>query len=121
ETFGVDLNNDFKLIPPKDRFWADPVVIFENEKLYVFIEELVYKNKIAHLSVFELNTDGSITEPHIILKKPYHLSYPFIFKHEDKYYMIPETAQNNDIQLYESVSFPLEWKFKQTLMKDVKA
>lgn len=118
---GVDLKNDFKIIPPKDRFWADPVVVEDNDRYYVFIEELIYKNKIAHLSVFELKEDGTYTEPEIILKKPYHLSYPFIFKEQGKYYMIPETAHNNDIQLYEAVSFPFKWEFRQNLMEHVKA
>tara|TARA_B110000967_G_C18901733_1_gene576025 strand:- start:5455 stop:6915 length:1461 start_codon:yes stop_codon:yes gene_type:complete len=118
---GVDLKNDFKISPPKDRFWADPVVVEDKGKYYVFIEELLYKNKIAHLSVFELKEDGTYTEPEIILKKPYHLSYPFIFKEQGKYYMIPETAHNNDIQLCEAVSFPFKWEFKQKLIDNIKA
>ena len=121
KTIGVDLENDVKITPPKDRFWADPVVIEDNGRYYIFIEELIYKNKIAHLSVFELKEDGSYTEPKIILKKPYHLSYPFVFKEQDKYYMIPETAHNNDIQLYEAEDFPFRWKFKQNLMENIKA
>tara|TARA_R110002051_G_scaffold313322_3_gene389317 strand:+ start:7820 stop:9286 length:1467 start_codon:yes stop_codon:yes gene_type:complete len=120
-TIGVDLNNDIQIIPTKDRFWADPVVVEENGKYYVFIEELIYKNNIAHLSVFELKEDGTYTEPKIILKKPYHLSYPYVFKYNDTYYMIPETAHNNDIQLYEAVSFPFKWEFKQNLMENIKA
>ena len=120
-TIGIDLKKDNKIVPPKDRFWADPVIIEDNGRYYVFIEELIYKNKIAHLSVFELKEDGSYSEPKIILKKPYHLSYPFVFKEQGKYYMIPETAHNNDIQLYEAHSFPFHWKFKQNLMENIKA
>ena len=121
KSIGVDLKNDVKIIPPKDRFWADPVIIEGNGKYFVFIEELIFKNKIAHLSVFELKEDGSYTTPTIILKTPYHLSYPFAFNYNDKYYMVPETAENNDIQLYEAVEFPYKWKYKQTLMENIKA
>jgi len=121
KAIGVDIKNDVKIIPPKDRFWADPVVVEDNGRYYVFIEELIYKNGIAHLSVFELKENGTYTEPTIILKKPYHLSYPFIFKEQEKYYMIPETAHNSDIQIYEAVSFPFKWEFKQNLMENVKA
>ena len=35
--------------------------------------------------------------------------------------MVPETAENNDIQLYEAVEFPYKWKYKQTLMENIKA
>lgn len=121
KTIGIDLVNDIKIVPPKDRFWADPIIIEDNGRYFVFIEELIFKNEIAHLSVFELKEDGSYTTPKIILKKPYHLSYPYVFKFNEVYYMIPETAHNNDIQLYEAVEFPFKWEFKQNLMENVKA
>src|SRR5438128_3438203 len=31
-----------KIIPPRDRFWADPHVLIKNRRYYVFIEELRY-------------------------------------------------------------------------------
>jgi len=123
----IDSNDKFrisninKLTPPKDRFWADPIVVEEQGVIYIFIEELIYNNKIAHLSVIKLNDDGTYSKPCKILEKNYHLSYPFVFKHEDTYYMVPETANNNDIQLYKSVSFPEKWEFVKTLITNVKA
>jgi len=110
-----------QIIPPKDRFWADPIIVKEKGIIYVFIEELIYTNKRAHLSVFILNKDGSYSLPKIILEKPYHLSYPYVFKHKETFYMIPETANNNDIQLYESISFPYEWKLVKILIDDIEA
>lgn len=121
KTIGIDGTNIREITPPKDRFWADPFVVLENNRYYIFVEELIYKNKIAHLSVFELKLNGSYSAPTKILEKPYHLSYPFIFKLEERYYMIPETANNSDIQLYESVEFPHEWRFKKVLIDNIKA
>lgn len=40
-----------KLIPPKDRFYADPHVVQHNGHFYVFIEEYIYKKKKGHISV----------------------------------------------------------------------
>ena len=38
--FSDDVSKNFstfkKIIPPKDRFWADPFIIHKNEKYYVF-------------------------------------------------------------------------------------
>ncbi len=110
-----------KLVPPKDRFWADPFVVFEEGKYFIFFEELIYKETKGHLSVIEIDKKGVTSQPKVILKKPYHLSYPFIFKYEDTYYMIPETEENANIQLYQSTNFPYEWKFKMNLMENVKA
>ena len=112
-----------RIVPPSDRFWADPFVIFKNEKYFVFFEELIYKKEgeKGHLSVIEIAKDGIISEPRIILKKPYHLSYPFIFEYNNIYYMIPESSGDSTIQLYECTDFPYEWEFKMNLMENITA
>lgn len=113
---------DYKrIISPKDRFWADPFLIKENGKYYLFIEELLYANGLGHLSVCEIDKNGNITKPEIILKKDYHLSYPFVFKENDTYYMIPETSGNKDIQLYKCIEFPLKWELEKVIMTDIVA
>ncbi|MFK5986455.1 MAG: hypothetical protein QM479_13670 [Pseudomonadota bacterium] len=113
------LNQYQKLMPAKDRFWADPFVIYTQEKYYIFFEELMYGTNRAHLSVIEMDTDGKCSEATIILKKDYHLSYPFIFEYENKFYMIPESIENKTIELYECTDFPMQWKFKMNLMEDI--
>lgn len=110
-----------KIIPPKDRFWADPHVLFRNDKYYIFIEEYMYKRKKAHISVITMEKDGSYTSPEIVLDKDYHLSYPFVFEDGGKTYMIPESKQNKTIELYECVDFPAKWKPVKVLMKDISA
>ena len=57
--------------------------------------------------------------PEKVIDKPYHLSYPFVFCHDNEYYMIPETASNRTIDLYKCVEFPGKWEFKKTLMNNV--
>lgn len=110
-----------KWIPPRDRFWADPFVVEHEGEQYVFFEELLYARGIGHLACMRLNSDGSHSEPVTILEKPYHLSYPFIFKHEGIYYMIPETASNHTIELYRCEAFPFRWVFEKNLMEGVEA
>ncbi|MCK0147045.1 hypothetical protein MWU78_15420 [Arenibacter sp. F26102] len=116
-----NLSQYTRIIPPKDRFWADPFLIIRNNKQYLFIEELVFKDKLGHLAVMELDDKGNYTTPKIILKKEYHLSYPFLFEDKDNLFMIPETSGNNDIQLYKCTNFPHEWKLEKTLMNNVVA
>lgn len=115
------LENYKKIYPPKDRFWADPFIVKKNNKYYLFIEELIYKNKLGHLSVMEIDEDGNYTKPEKILVKDYHLSYPFVFEENGVFYMIPETSGNKDIQLYKAIDFPLKWELEKVLMKDVVA
>jgi hypothetical protein len=110
-----------KILPPKDRFWADPHVILKDEKYYIFIEEFIYKKKKGHISVLGIDQYGNRKETVPVLEEDYHLSYPFVFRWEDKYYMIPESAANKTIDLYECVCFPQQWKFVKTLMRNIRA
>jgi hypothetical protein len=108
-----------ELIPPKDKFWADPCIIFKNNKYYIFIEEYCYKARKGHISVFETGKDIKFSNPVKVLDLPYHLSYPFVFEENGEMYMIPESSANYTIDLYVSKSFPNEWEFKMNLMNNV--
>lgn len=110
-----------KLLPPKDKFWADPCVVFRNNKHYIFIEEYSYEKKRGHISVFEADDKMKFSTPVVILEKPYHLSYPFVFESHGQMYMIPESSGNKTIELYVSSDFPYQWKLCMNLMEDVYA
>ena len=125
----VNLNKDQPLnfreavivMPPKDRFWADPHVLQKNSSFFIFIEEYLYKNKSGHIAVIEMDSQGNWGSPIRVLEKDYHLSYPFVFEHENRVYMIPESAQHRTIELYECVRFPDKWQFKMNLMENIRA
>jgi hypothetical protein len=117
----IDPQQFNEIKPPNDRFWADPHVIFHNDNYYVFIEELIYKNKRAHLSVFAIDKNGNYGKPELVMEKPFHLSYPFVFKHGEDYFMIPETSEHRTIELYRCTRFPDQWEFVMNLMEDVEA
>jgi hypothetical protein len=120
-TFSSSLWRYQKIIPPKDRFWADPHIIYKNNKYYIFIEELVYSFKNGHIAVIVMDDDGSYTPPQPIIRQKYHMSYPFVFEHENTFYMIPETSANKTIELWEATEFPFKWEHKMNLMENVEA
>lgn len=119
--FSSSLYKYKKIIPPKDRFWADPHIIYKNNKYYIFIEECLYSNHKGYISLITMDENGEYSDPETILETPYHLSYPFVFEHENEYYMIPESSANRTIELYKCIEFPNKWEFKMNLMEDVKA
>ena len=123
-TSADDPNNSFYrfnyLIPPKEKFWADPFAVKHEGKYFVFFEEFIYKDDKAHISVIELTKSGA-SEPVPVLKRDYHLSYPFIFQWKDRYFMIPETAGNRTIEVYACDAFPHEWKIETVLFEGVAA
>jgi len=122
---GNKLSTEFsqfkKIIPPKDRFWADPFVISRNSKYYIFIEELIYTENKGYICLIEMDEMGNYSEPVKVLEQNYHLSYPFLIEDHGELYMIPESKQNNTIELYKCINFPLEWKLEKVLMSNVRA
>lgn len=109
-----------EIIPPKDRFWADPFVIKQGGEFFVFFEECI-KGKKGTINVGKLNKEGNLFDIQTIIEKNYHLSYPFIFSYENKFWIIPESKENKTIEIYECENFPYEWKFKTNLMENVNA
>lgn len=110
-----------RLLPPKDRFWADPHIVQREGKYYIFFEELLYRTNKGHISVIEMDDKGNHTPPKVVLDKPYHLSYPFIFEEDGETYMIPETQANNTIEMYRCRSFPDQWEFHSVLLDSIDA
>ena len=108
------------LTPPADRIWADPHVIARNGAFYVFFEEMLYSKMIGRLAVVCITKNGEISEPQVVLEKPYHMSYPGLIEHNGELWMVPETIMNDSVDLYRCVEFPHRWEFHSTLFSDVR-
>ena len=109
------------LIPPLDRFWADPFVWPHENKLYIFIEEFFYSTERGTINCLTLNENLDVVSNQVVLEKPYHLSYPFIFEYNGRVYMLPETKQNNRVELYRCVHFPDQWELEKVLIGNIRA
>lgn len=109
------------LVPPRDRFWADPFAIEHEGRYFIFFEELEYrtgKGRIAAIEVFEDTGPG---EPQVVLERPYHLSYPFLFAWNGSLYMLPETAENGTVEVYRCEAFPSRWRLHRVLLDRLSA
>jgi hypothetical protein len=104
--------------PPRGRFYADPFIINEGGNNYIFIEDYSYKEEKGRISYIETKDFVSFSDAIPIIENKYHMSYPFITKHKDNYYCIPEQHNSNEIVLYKSESFPNKWKKHKTLVED---
>ena len=51
-----------------------------------------------------------------VIREPFVLSHPFVFKWRDDYYMVPEAHTEKSVRLYRATSFPEQWKFEGTLL-----
>jgi len=119
EPWSGSLEGFHRLVPPKDRFWADPFPIEVNGRHYIFFEELPFAAGKAHISVVEVDRAGRVSEPKPVLTRDYHLSYPFLVQEAGALYMIPETAHNRAVEAYRCVEFPHKWKLAKVLLPGV--
>jgi hypothetical protein len=112
-------DNYLQIVPPMDRFWADPDVINHKGINYIFVEEYFYNKKKACISVIELVKDGHNKNPIPVIEKEYHLSYPSITELDNIYYMVPEASAYKTIEIYKCSQFPERWHFLMNLMENV--
>ena len=113
---------DCTVVPaPRGLSGADPFVVYENGRHHVFFEEFSAQEARGQIAHFELLPGGSTTGRETVLKRPYHLSYPFVFARDGEMYMLPETASNRSIELYRAEEFPTTWRLERALISDVTA
>lgn len=115
-----DLAGYTRVMPPRDRSWADPFPIEKDGRYFVFFEELPFGASKGHISMIELKRDGSHSAPVRVLERDYHLSYPFLIEQDGELLMIPETAQNDSVEVYRCVDFPLRWRLERVLLQGVR-
>ena len=117
----TDFRHFKEITPPENEFWADPFLFEKDGKDYLFIEVFPYDRELGHLSVMEIDSRGQLGQPQKILERPYHFSYPNIFDYQGNTYMVPETGDNQQVELYQCNSFPDSWTFKHHLISGIRA
>ena len=109
-----------QLVPPRGRFFADPFLHWHQGKLYLFVEDYRRSTGKAVISWFEW-AESDWKYGGVALECPYHLSYPFLFEHDERIYMIPESCESGRIELWEAEAFPQQWKLARVLLDDIVA
>ncbi len=100
----------YSIINNPEGYWlADPLLFETGKDIFLFVECFEKKNGIGRLGVMRFDGESFI-EFTVIVKQPYHLSYPYVFSCCDKFYMIPESSSNETVELYKAIEFPLKWE-----------
>lgn len=98
---------------PKNEFWADPFLFKFQGSLWAFFENYSYQSHRGKISCGKI-IDNQIVDVQDVLNLPYHLSYPQIFEEQGEIFMIPETCENNRVEVYKCLSFPTKWVLYST-------
>lgn len=103
---------------PKNTFRADPSIIHYDNDYYILYEFFNYYQYKANFcfSRFSQNKIQVIDEECLNTDK--HLSYPFLFIHENQTFLVPECWQSNSITLYRANPFPYNWKIEKVLINN---
>lgn len=113
-------NGKWNWLEGSDRYWyADPMLYEWKGKKYLFVEAYDFLWSVGKIAVSEWDGTAFGT-PKVIIKKPYHMSYPFVFEYQDELYMLPETCQNKTMELYKAENDCIyKWRKVKTLLDNV--
>ena len=101
----------------KAGFVADPFHIRVGETSYLFFEVLNSDGNRGEIAYATSSDAIAWTYRGIVLREPFHLSYPCVIRDGDDFYMIPETRECQSIRLYRATSFPEQWTFISDLVR----
>lgn len=108
----------FSVLPDSYRYWtADPFVINENDKYYLFFEMYDRLKRKGLLGCREISENG-FGKMHVIYESTSHLSYPFIYKKDNVYYIVPESNKSGELFRLRCVDFPLKWEKEKVLLHE---
>ncbi len=97
-------------------FVADPFMLRRGSTWYLFFEVMDTATKRGCIGV-ATSTDGrSFRYERIVLREPFHLSYPYVFEDGADVYMVPETYEAGAVRLYRATRFPDQWALDTTLL-----
>ncbi|MCP1231440.1 glucosamine inositolphosphorylceramide transferase family protein [Acetobacter indonesiensis] len=102
----LDITGDLKFYT----FLADPFGLKKDNIFYVFAEYYDYRTRKGIIECLPFDENITLLERKTVLSEPWHLSYPYVFKHGDCFYLLPEASKNNRLTLYQADIFPDKWK-----------
>ena len=111
---------DFRKVPSAPGHWyADPFLARDRDRYYIFCEAFDVSRRKAMIASTSIDDYGMVEAPRIVLERGYQLSYPFVFRWNDDWYMLPESRERRAVELFKAVRFPDRWEFERQLLHDL--
>jgi len=98
-------------------FVADPFMLRRDNTWYMFFEVMHNETQRGEIGLATSNDALAWTYERIVLREPFHLSYPHVFEWRGDYYMLPETLNPGAVCLYKALDFPYEWSIASQLIE----
>lgn len=95
---------------------AHPNLVSANGRIYMFFTAKDLSVNKGGIGLAE-SVDGlHWTFRKTVLREPFVLSSPFVFRWQGAYYMVPESYTEHTIRLYRATSFPDQWEYVRDLL-----
>ena len=95
---------------------AHPFMVIEDSQYYLFFTVKYGATEEGGIGL-ALSDNGFDWEyQQLVIDEPYVVAYPYVFKWQDDYYMIPEAHTETSIRLYKATEFPLKWTYEKDLL-----
>lgn len=91
-------------------FVADPFLLRRGGVWHLFFEVLDGSTGRGAIGWATGRPGGRWRYERIVLREPFHLSYPCVFASGDEVYMTPESCEAGCVRLYRAVRFPTLWQ-----------
>jgi hypothetical protein len=104
------------------RYQADPFLLEDDGRLFVYYEELLFGSRRGRLRRTELTAERDQAgrgKRMVTLRS--HASYPYVFKYLDTFYCIPETTDLHEVALFRSETPVGPWKKQCTILAGIEA
>lgn len=98
-------------------FVADPFMVRVQNTWFMFFEVLNAKTNRGEIGLATSADALDWKYQQIVLREPFHLSYPHVFCLDGEFFMIPESYEANEVRLYRAESFPLRWRLVETMLE----
>ena len=102
---------------PRGHFYADPFLIEHQGQTWLFFEDYDYAADRGVISCAEVR-NGGLGAPLMALERPYHLSYPCLFRAGGDIFMVPESVASGSVDLFRCTRFPDHWTLHKQLLAE---
>ena len=114
-----NFNNEINWLITKslDKFYADPFLVSVNDdNIKILFEEFEFKADYGKIALMTLNKNLKKINSKILLDTKSHLSYPFVFRENNKYFIFVEAAKSGKLSCYEYDAIQEELKFLKDIL-----
>ena len=98
-------------------FVADPFLLRRDGRWHLFCEVLNRESGRGEIALATSGGGRSWSYERVVLREPFHLSFPHVFSSGDDVFLLPETLNAGALRLYRAIDFPDRWELAGELVR----